>query len=458
MAERLNLPELPKSSMFIGEEKTMTIEWQEFFRVLFKRLGGIAGPVSTDVLLSTVSELYNTPVNYTKRIDELERKLQILTEPLNYTKIINELKLQAVVDLHGIPLDHNINSHSDTDATGAELDTLTDDSIADALHRHSELVASDGSPDPAVSVDATGNVGIGTASPDTILHVYKAGATAVVRLERNQAAISSSDILARIEVETQDVTDPGICAKIEALAYDVDCNTGWRISTGNPTALNEAIQIDPDGNVGIGTPWPDSPSAKLQVVGDCRFGEDTTNYANFATDGEITLLGTARVTKDIWVSADGFNAPGTKPAAIVDYGIASAWEFTDGTDDTLFAGVKLPDDMDKSVGMTISIGWSTPTAGAGNCRWQVEYLFRQANEAMDAAADATLVNNFAASAIAKGLVISTIGTTAVPNAADVCLTMRIKRRADEAADTLGEDNHLHGLCIEYTSNKLGTAT
>jgi len=38
----------------------------------------------------------------------------------------------------------------------------------------------------------------------------------------------------------------------------------------------------------------------------------------------------------------------------------------------------------------------------------------------------------------------------------VCITMRIKRRADEAADTLGEDNHLLGLCVEYTSNKLGT--
>ena len=55
---------------------------------------------------------------------------------------------------------HSIASHNDTSATGAQLDTLTDNSIADALHRHSELVASDGSPDPAVSVDAAGNVEI----------------------------------------------------------------------------------------------------------------------------------------------------------------------------------------------------------------------------------------------------------------------------------------------------------
>ena len=66
---------------------------------------------------------------------------------------------------------HNIASHSDTSATGTELDTLTDNSIADILHRHSELVASDGSPDPALSVDSVGRVGIGTAAPEAKLHI-----------------------------------------------------------------------------------------------------------------------------------------------------------------------------------------------------------------------------------------------------------------------------------------------
>ena len=52
---------------------------------------------------------------------------------------------------------HTIVSH-DTGATGAELDTLSDDSMADALHRHSELSASDGDPDACVQVNATGEV------------------------------------------------------------------------------------------------------------------------------------------------------------------------------------------------------------------------------------------------------------------------------------------------------------
>ncbi len=59
----------------------------------------------------------------------------------------------------------------DTGATGIELDTLTDNSIANALHRHTELVASDGSPDPALSVDSIGRVGIGTSAPDGTLEL-----------------------------------------------------------------------------------------------------------------------------------------------------------------------------------------------------------------------------------------------------------------------------------------------
>ena len=59
---------------------------------------------------------------------------------------------------------HSVASHNDTTATGAELDTLTDNSIADTLHRHSELVASDGSPDPAFSIDSSGIVDITTQS------------------------------------------------------------------------------------------------------------------------------------------------------------------------------------------------------------------------------------------------------------------------------------------------------
>ncbi|MFH1634830.1 MAG: tail fiber domain-containing protein [Chloroflexota bacterium] len=58
--------------------------------------------------------------------------------------------------------------------TMANINTLRDDSMADALHRHSELSASDGTPNPAVSVDADGNVGIGTSTPKGHLELVAA--------------------------------------------------------------------------------------------------------------------------------------------------------------------------------------------------------------------------------------------------------------------------------------------
>ncbi|MHA1462022.1 MAG: hypothetical protein ACTSQ0_03030, partial [Candidatus Heimdallarchaeota archaeon] len=70
---------------------------------------------------------------------------------------INSIPEWQASQASAAPGPHTIVSHIDTDATGAELDTLTDNSIANTLHRHSELVASDGDPDPAFSINSAGD-------------------------------------------------------------------------------------------------------------------------------------------------------------------------------------------------------------------------------------------------------------------------------------------------------------
>jgi hypothetical protein len=52
--------------------------------------------------------------------------------------------------------ERNADTNTITDADETNLATLTDNSMADALHRHSELSASDGTPDGSFSLDATG--------------------------------------------------------------------------------------------------------------------------------------------------------------------------------------------------------------------------------------------------------------------------------------------------------------
>ena len=93
MVNKLDLPDLPTSPIFIGDERVMTIEWQEFFRNLFDRVGGITGPTLNESDLSIVSELYNTTTkDHNKRIDELEKLIKILLTSKSYDKEISELE------------------------------------------------------------------------------------------------------------------------------------------------------------------------------------------------------------------------------------------------------------------------------------------------------------------------------------------------------------------------------
>ncbi len=58
-------------------------------------------------------------------------------------------------------------------ATTAEFNTLTDNSMADTLHRHSELSASDGSPDAVVRVDSNGNVSLGIDGGEDVIYLSR---------------------------------------------------------------------------------------------------------------------------------------------------------------------------------------------------------------------------------------------------------------------------------------------
>jgi hypothetical protein len=102
----------------------------------------ISGSLQTNIdsKPDTLLELTDTPSNY-----DSDKYLKSTIDGTEWATVSG-----------GGGADHNIADHLDTSATGAELNTLTDNSIADTLHRHSELVASDGSPDPALSVDSDG--------------------------------------------------------------------------------------------------------------------------------------------------------------------------------------------------------------------------------------------------------------------------------------------------------------
>lgn len=163
--------------------------------------------------------------------------------------------------------------------TEAWLTTLTDNSIANALHRHSELVASDGSPDPALIVDATGRVGIGVA-PVEKLHLHESSTRNVFQLG-NYASIgsiySSSDYMIGNNAKpaptgTNAMHIMATHASLGARAIRMGRNLNgieFHTLAGSVTAGNvfnsPRVMIRNNGRVGIGTISP-ATSALLDLT------------------------------------------------------------------------------------------------------------------------------------------------------------------------------------------------
>lgn len=206
-----------------------------------------------------------------------------------------------------------------------------------------------------------------------------------------------------------------------------------------------------DGNIRI-VPDP----GKLVTIGSDK---GTTNYFKFASDGEAGMVGTARTTTSPWVTAEAIGVPGTSAATLTTLGIGTVYQFADNLERYVRCTFKIPDDADMTADFAVLLGWSSPTVSQ-DCDWEVAFLLRQVGEDMSAAADDTLQGYKESAATANGLVISTftIDNGTYINASDVCVTLSIMRDGNDGSDNLGDVANLHGVCLQYYVNKLGTAT
>ena len=110
-------------------------------------------------------------------------------------------------------------------------------------------------------IDSSGNVGIGTTSPNSILEIAatsNGGDVEGIRLTNSSTTANSSSSI-MFNTSTGDVDS----AKISSTRID-GSNNDLRFLQRRGGALTEAMRIDKDGNVGIGTA---NPQSKLQVDG-----------------------------------------------------------------------------------------------------------------------------------------------------------------------------------------------
>ena len=113
------------------------------------------------------------------------------------------------------------------------------------------------------------NVGIGTNSPDTKLHISSLNSS-ILRLESTNTALGLDAVVGEIQFEANDASTAGTGVKAKIGAYtDVAGGNavGLRFFTGDAgfATGTEKMRIAASGNVGIGTTIP---AEKLEVVGN----------------------------------------------------------------------------------------------------------------------------------------------------------------------------------------------
>ena len=115
-------------------------------------------------------------------------------------------------------------------------------------------------------IDSSGNVGIGTDSPDALLNL-EANQNPVLRLGSSDGTVQVGNILGTVEFYSNDTNAPGVGAKIYAEQEDQigAAEAGIVFETGVTGALAERMRINSDGLIGIGTA---SPANKLTVASE----------------------------------------------------------------------------------------------------------------------------------------------------------------------------------------------
>jgi len=117
-----------------------------------------------------------------------------------------------------------------------------------------------------------------------------------------------------------------------------------------------------------------APASKLDIVGDTRLGDSATNYAEFKSDGELNLHGTARVKRPFKVFTSAELQRGTTPPSSGTLGNFGFEQYTLNDDSILNVAVL----AERAAGTDIDIiiRWAVDedyATNSGEVRWQINW-------------------------------------------------------------------------------------
>lgn len=353
--------------------------------------------------------------------------------------------------------------------------------------------------DTAYIDDTNNRVGIGTVTPDKMLHLvggklligtdsslHGSGANvqigydavsevslltassstrAGISLIRSRGTLASeapvvvNDSLGFIGFKGSDGSGAQLAAIVEGFV-DGTVSNGYvpsRLSfvTGsNGGDRAERLTVKHTGLIGVGTTTPDT---KLQVVGNCKFGDDNTNYALFNTDGELTLIGTARVINHLRFGA-GIFKPGTAAPTEGFTGLFPHLSYSHTVNQEAHFTELVPYRWDDSEDIEVCVDWCyTGTQDNGTVKWDLEYRSIENGETVDSTT--VTVSETTAGTHTTGELIRTCFTSKIlaSNLSSHDL-FGFKLIRDQANDTMGTGVEFLAVHFHYIKNKLGQPT
>lgn len=211
------------------------------------------------------------------------------------------------------------------------------------------------------------------------------------------------------------------------------------------------------GNMSIGSTA--TPEATLQVLGDSIFG-DGTNEVTISATGDFLLKGTARVTKEIELTAAELHPPAAGNPALTEEGVFSVALFDDNSDEEVYTQFHLPRDYVDESDLSVHFHWAPTSTATGDVTWGIEWkaVTDDSDETLGAGTTQIVVDTAQGTdneMLGSGDI--TISGTGIVRKDIIGLRVFRDANASEggASDTYGADAALSTIAIEYTSDRLG---
>jgi hypothetical protein len=192
-------------------------------------------------------------------------------------------------------------------------------------------------------------------------------------------------------------------------------------------------------------------------IGDSSAGAPT-NYTNFSADGTMTMVGTAKVTKEIRLEPTAAGAGASAPTDALRAVGASGGvllpvdKFSKVTQQDLHFVFHAPSDIDDDTNVEFHLMWLPGSAWtAGNYMWKLEYLVFNENGTYTAGTPTTISADVTPANATT--MIETEFTSTIDLNAEQFIVGHFYR--DVASDNGDDTGDVYEFELEYTSNKLG---